>query len=208
LSGLRESIAIAIALCSGCSAPAQGVFALSARGVAAFGSRDEVQTTSSATAAGADVSAAGGAKFPDEFDDDVTDATGYSGESLHVDVRGRAIGLEAALQFPAIDVVAGIDWSSINDHGVRDVMIGLRKRLGSEKAQPYLLVLGRHSTDHYDGDHFFNGFEAGFGFLVPLSDWAFLDFRMSWSLTEDLAIESEIVRLEESKFSLGFGVAW
>jgi hypothetical protein len=205
LSGLRGSIAIAIALCTGCSAPAQGLLALSARGVAAFGSRDEVQTTSSATAAGTDVSAAGVPTTAGEFDDGVT---GYGDDNLHVDVRGRAIGLEAALQFPAIDVVAGIDWSSINDHGVRDVMIGVRKRLTSEKAQPYLLVLGRHSTDHYDGDHFFNGFEAGFGLLAPLSDWAFLDFRMSWSLTEDLAIESEIVRLEESKFSFGFGVAW
>jgi hypothetical protein len=199
----RGSGIVASFLCGGCLAHPQGPFALSVRGVAAFGNREDTQTTSSVTSADTDVSAAGageGASSP------AYNGAGYVGGNI--DVRGRAIGLETALQLPAIDVVGGIDWNSINDHGVRDLMIGLRKRWGNETAQGYFLFLARHSLDHYDDDAVFNGLETGIGVQIIVYDWAFFDVRWTWSRTTDLIIESERITLQELKLQFGFGVAW
>jgi hypothetical protein len=175
---------------AGCSSTKYGVFALEARGTAAFGNIHDNQDT--ATVSGSATTGIYGDGLPD----------------FHF--RGRGVGLEAAIRTAYVDLIGGIQQRRVQDETIPETSIGLRKRFGSDydASNLYVFALARQDLEGTEPDAGFNGTSIGAGLLSQIGHHWFLDFNLAWEKTGHLDIEPGHSRMEEAVFQAGVGYSF
>lgn len=119
----------------------------------------------------------------DDADIDTTDP-GSVFDDENIELSGY--GLHAALKTPVVDLLVGVDDREFGREDSAELVLGVRRRfLEIWKLHPFIEADYRHGFDLDNGvdSETYDGWAAGAGALLHLTDSVFLNFRLMYEST-------------------------
>ena len=114
--------------------------------------------------------------------DDVESGSAFEEENIDI----SSYGVHAALKTPVVDLLVGVDDREFGRESSAELVLGVRRRfLEIWKLHPYLEADYRHGFDLDNGvdSETYDGWAAGGGALLHLTDSLFLNFRLMYETT-------------------------
>lgn len=180
------------------------VLALGATGLAACANTGELRVGAGASGVVTDVSDGGW------YTSDRRHESGLRVNNEHLELRGRALVLDATAGLEAAQALVGSEWGRVGGEDYRADLYGMRVRIGHGPARSrlYGLVVGRHVRDAADRGGFFDGADLGFALEETIRGALAFEGRLLWSYTDGDAVRAGLDDVSEVRLALGIRLAF